>query len=239
MFGLFGSKRQSLLTGEIFAGAVDNHSHVLYGVDDGIKTLEDSLKVLDFMEKAGVETLWLTPHIMEDVPNTSEDLKGRFAELQAAYSGRIRLRLAAEYMLDTLYMERLRGRDLRLHGGDLVLVETSTWSPPIDLWDMLEETLKAGYRPLVAHPERYRYMGMNDYERLRKMGCQLQLNLPSIVGVYGEEPQAKAMQLLEKGWYCMFGTDCHRFRALEGQANASVLKSDTITRLAGLKKGSE
>lgn len=239
MFGLFGSKRQSLLTGEIFAGAVDNHSHVLYGVDDGIKTLEDSLKVLDFMEKAGVETLWLTPHIMEDVPNTSEDLKGRFAELQAAYSGRIRLRLAAEYMLDTLYMERLRGRDLRLHGGDLVLVETSTWSPPIDLWDMLEETLKAGYRPLVAHPERYRYMGMNDYERLRKMGCQLQLNLPSIVGVYGEEPQAKAMQLLEKGWYCMFGTDCHRFRALEGQANASVLKSDTITRLAGLKKGAE
>ena len=239
MFGLFGSKRQSLLTGEIFAGAVDNHSHVLYGVDDGIKTLEDSLKVLDFMEKAGVETLWLTPHIMEDVPNTSEDLKGRFAELQAAYSGRIRLRLAAEYMLDTLYMERLRGRDLRLHGGDLVLVETSTWSPPIDLWDMLEETLKAGYRPLVAHPERYRYMWMNDYERLRKMGCQLQLNLPSIVGVYGEEPQAKAMQLLEKGWYCMFGTDCHRFRALEGQANASVLKSDTITRLAGLKKGAE
>lgn len=239
MFGLFGSKRQSLLTGEIFAGAVDNHSHVLYGVDDGIKTLEDSLKVLDFMEKAGVETLWLTPHIMEDVPNTSEDLKGRFAELQAAYSGSIRLRLAAEYMLDTLYMERLRGRDLRLHGGDLVLVETSTWSPPIDLWDMLEETLKAGYRPLVAHPERYRYMGMNDYERLRKMGCQLQLNLPSIVGVYGEEPQAKAMQLLEKGWYCMFGTDCHRFRALEGQANASVLKSDTITRLAGLKKGAE
>lgn len=239
MFGLFGSKRQSLLTGEIFAGAVDNHSHVLYGVDDGIKTLEDSLKVLDFMEKAGVETLWLTPHIMEDVPNTSEDLKGRFAELQAAYSGRIRLRLAAEYMLDTLYMERLRGRDLRLHGGDLVLVETSTWSSPIDLWDMLEETLKAGYRPLIAHPERYRYMGMNDYERLRKMGCQLQLNLPSIVGVYGEEPQAKAMQLLEKGWYCMFGTDCHRFRALEGQANATVLKSDTITRLAGLKKGAE
>ena len=239
MFGLFGSKRQSLLTGEIFAGAVDNHSHVLYGVDDGIKTLEDSLKVLDFMEKAGVETLWLTPHIMEDVPNTSEDLKGRFAELQAAYSGSIRLRLAAEYMLDTLYMERLRGRDLRLHGGDLVLVETSTWSSPIDLWDMLEETLKAGYRPLIAHPERYRYMGMNDYERLRKMGCQLQLNLPSIVGVYGEEPQAKAMQLLEKGWYCMFGTDCHRFRALEGQANAFVLKSDTITRLAGLKKGAE
>ena len=239
MFGLFGSKRRSLLAGDVLTGAVDNHSHVLYGVDDGVKTVEESLAVLAFMEQAGVETLWLTPHIMEDVPNTSEDLKGRFAELQAAYSGKIRLRLAAEYMMDTLVMERLRARDLRLHGGDRILMETSTWSPPIDLWNMLEETLRLGYRPLIAHPERYRYMGMNDYERLHRMGCLMQLNLPSIVGVYGDEPREKAQALLEKGWYCMFGSDCHRFRALDGQVNAPVLKAETIDRLAGLKKGME
>ena len=239
MFGLFGSKRRSLLAGDVLTGAVDNHSHVLYGVDDGVKTVEESLAVLAFMEQAGVETLWLTPHIMEDVPNTSEDLKGRFAELQAAYKGPVRLRLAAEYMMDTLFMERLRARDLRLHGGDMVLMETSTWSPPIDLWEMLEETLRLGYRPLIAHPERYRYMGMNDYEKLHRMGCLMQLNLPSIVGVYGDEPRAKAEALLEKGWYCMFGSDCHRFRALDGQVNAPVLKSDMLDRLSALKKGIE
>ena len=239
MFGLFGSKRKSLLDGAVLTGAVDNHSHVLYGVDDGVKTLEDSLKVLEYMEKAGVETLWLTPHVMEDVPNTSEELKGRFAALQAAYAGPIRLRLAAEYMMDTVFMDRLRGRDLRLHGGDRVLMETSTWSPPIDLWEMIDETLRAGYRPLIAHPERYRYMGMREYERLHKMGCLLQLNLPSIIGVYGEEVRDKAQALLDKGWYCMFGTDCHRFRSLLGQTEAQVLKSETISQLEVLKKGIE
>lgn len=239
MFGLFGSKRKSLLAGEILAGATDNHSHVLYGVDDGVKTVEESLRILQFMEQAGVETLWLTPHVMEDVPNASKDLKGRFAELQAAYTGPVRLRLAAEYMMDTLFVERLCARDLLLHGGNLVLMETSIWSPPIDLWDMLEETLRLGYRPLIAHPERYRYMRMNDYEKLHRMGCLMQLNLPSVVGVYGDEPREKAQALLEKGWYCMFGSDCHRFRSLDGQANAPVLKSDLLDRIAALKKGIE
>ena len=239
MFGLFRSKRKSLLEGNILAGATDNHSHILYGVDDGVKTVEESLKILHFYEEAGVETLWLTPHIMEDVPNTTEGLQARFAELKAAYDGPIKLKLAAEYMIDTLYVERLRARDLLLHGGDRILIETSTWSPPIDLWDIIDETLKAGYRPLIAHPERYRYMQMKDYERLRKMGCLLQLNLPSIVGVYGEETRAKAEKLLEKGFYSMTGSDCHRSRALDSQVHAPVLKKDILARLEALKSGAE
>lgn len=239
MFGLFGSKRKSLVASGLLQGAVDNHSHVLYGVDDGVKTVEESLKILHFLEEAGVETLWLTPHIMEDVPNTTGGLQDRFVQLRAAYPGPVRLELAAEYMMDTLFLERLRARDLLLHGGDRVLMETSTWSPPIDLWDLIDETLKAGYRPLIAHPERYRYMGMKDYEKLIHRGCLLQLNLPSIVGVYGEEAQQKAQTLLDKGWYCMFGSDCHRFRAIHAQYQAEVLKADTLARLAKLARGIE
>ncbi len=239
MFGLFGSKRRSLLEGGLLHEATDNHSHILYGVDDGVKTVEESLKILRFYEEAGLKALWLTPHIMEDVPNTTEGLQGRFAELQAAYGGPIRLKLAAEYMIDTLFVERLRAKDLLLHGGDLVLMETSTWSPPIDLWEIIEEAIHNGYRPLIAHPERYRYMQMKDYERLRKMGCLLQLNLPSIVGVYGEETRAKAEILLKKGFYCMFGSDCHRFRALDSQVHATVLKKDIISKLETLKIGAE
>lgn len=239
MFGLFGSKKQSLLEAGVLIRATDNHSHILYGVDDGVKTQEESLKILHFYEEAGVETLWLTPHIMEDVPNTTQGLRGRYAELQAVYNGPIRLNLAAEYMIDTLFVERLRAKDLLLHGGYLVLMETSTWSPPIDLWEIIEEAIHNGYRPLIAHPERYRYMQMKDYERLRKMGCLLQLNLPSIVGVYGEETRAKAEVLLKKGFYCMFGSDCHRFRALDSQVHAPVLKKDIISKLEALKIGAE
>ena len=204
------------------------------GLDDGVKTQEDTLSILDLYEKLGLKTLWLTPHTMEDVPNTSEGLKARFEELQAIYHGPIELRLASEYMIDTLFEQRLESRDLLTHGRDTVLVETSTWAPPIDLWEILERMMSYGYRPLVAHPERYRYMTIKDYERLRTMGTVLQLNLPSILGAYGEEVQAKAQLLLDKGFYTMVGSDCHRFRAIRKQYTDIKLKESTLAQLKDL-----
>jgi len=223
--------------GGLLKGASDNHSHILYGVDDGVKTVEESLSILSFLEEEGLDTLWLTPHIMEDVPNTTESLKARYSALSGVYNGSIKLNLAAEYMMDNLFEQRLEARDLLLHGGDRILVETSTWAPPIDLWGTLERIMKAGYRPLVAHPERYRYMQPSDYKRLHDMGCLLQLNLSSIVGFYGETPQLKALDLLDRGWYCMFGSDCHRFRALRQQYSHKVLLKDTIKKLSAIAGG--
>jgi tyrosine-protein phosphatase YwqE len=230
MFGLF-NRRQSILDSGLLRGAVDNHSHILYGLDDGVKTCEDSLAILRFLEEQGVSEVWFTPHVMEDVPNTTEGIKARFEELKSVYGGRLRLRLAAEYMIDTLFEERLAKDDLLTHGEDIVLVETSAVAPPINLWEVLERMIKSGYRPLVAHPERYRYMDRDDYRRLHDMGCYLQMNLPSIVGFYGGSARERAMRLLEKGWYVMAGSDCHRFKALQGQYAAKELKKDTIDRL--------
>ena len=133
------------------------------------------------------------------------------------YEGGLKLHLAAEYMIDTVYEERLADRDLLFHGEETVLVETSAIAPPMNLWEVLEATLKAGYRPIIAHPERYRYMDRYDYKRLYEMGCLFQMNLPSIVGFYGESVQLRALDLLEKGYYRMMGSDCHRFRALQAQ----------------------
>ena len=175
--------------------------------------------------------VWLTPHVMEDVPNTTEGIRARFEELGAAYSGGIRLHLAAEYMIDTLFEERLSRKDILTHGDDTVLVETSAVAPPINLWDVLETMLKRGYRPLVAHPERYHYMDKRDYRRLHDMGCLLQLNLPSILGFYGGSARERAKDLLDRGWYAMAGSDCHRFRALQRQYEARELKQDTLERL--------
>ena len=215
-------------------GATDNHSHILWGLDDGVKTQEDTIAILDLYEKLGLKTLWLTPHTMEDVPNTTKGLKARFEELKAIYAGPIELRLASEYMIDTLFEQRLEERDLLTHGRDTVLVETSTWAPPIDLWEILERMMSYGYRPLIAHPERYRYMTIKDYERLLTMGTVLQLNLPSILGAYGEEVQVKAQILLDKGFYTMVGSDCHRFRAIQKQYTDIKLKESTLTQLKDL-----
>ena len=171
---------------------------------------------------------------MEDVPNTTEAIRARFGELQSVYFGEMKLHLAAEYMIDTLFEERLAQRDLLEHGDDVVLVETSAIAPPINLWVVLERMLKSGYRPLIAHPERYRYMDKDDYRELHNMGCLLQMNLPSIVGFYGESARQRALYLLDRGWYWMVGSDCHRFRAILAQYTAKELKKDTIGKLSAL-----
>ena len=236
MFGLF-NRRTSILESGLLKGAVDQHSHILYGLDDGVKTQEDSLTILRFLEEQGVSEVWFTPHVMEDVPNTTDAIRARFAELESVYEGGLRFHLAAEYMIDTLFETRLSKRDLLMHGDDTVLVETSSVAPPINLWEVLDSMLKAGYRPLIAHPERYRYMDRDDYKRLHAMGCLFQMNLPSIVGFYGGSAQARALDLLDKGWYHMVGSDCHRFRALNAQYTAKELKKDTLRKLAPLMGG--
>ena len=153
------------------------------------------------------------------------------------YNGPIKLEVSSEYMIDTLFEKRLADRDLMLHGEDTVLVETSTQFPPINLWEVLENMMKAGYRPLIAHPERYHYMQWKDYERLHNMGCYMQLNIPSMVGVYGETVKLKAHDLLKKGWYCMAGSDCHRAGAIERNYGAHVFKKDSLALLERIIHG--
>ena len=233
MFGFLKPKK-TLADSGILRGGTDNHSHILWGLDDGVKTQEDTLAILRLYENLGLKTLWLTPHTMEDVPNTTEGLKARFEDLKSIYKGPIELRLASEYMIDTLFEQRLEDRDLLTHGRDTVLVETSTWAPPIDLWDILERLMSYGYRPMIAHPERYRYMSLKEYERLRSMGAVLQLNLPSILGSYGEEVRHKAQMLLDKGFYKMVGSDCHRFRVIQKQYTDIKIKESTIHQLEPL-----
>ena len=99
--------RLSVRESKVLQGKVDRHSHILFGVDDGIRTIEDSLQAIALHETLGITDLWCTPHIMEDVPNTTPGLQARFEELRQAYKGGVRLHLAAEYMMDTLLEERL------------------------------------------------------------------------------------------------------------------------------------
>ena len=210
-------KRISLRDSGIFEGFTDFHSHILPGVDDGVQTMEESLAILREYESLGVQAVWLTPHIMEDIPNTTAHLKARFSELQAVYTGSVRLHLAAENMLDNLFRERLERNDVLPigEGGDHLLVETSYFNPPMDLYGILEQIKSKGYYPVLAHPERYVYMGKREYGRLKEMGVKFQLNLPSLVGLYGKPIQGTAEQLKKRGFYDYAGTDIHSIKLLQ------------------------
>ncbi len=224
-FGLFDGK-SSLEESGALRGGTDWHCHLLPGVDDGVRQADETLRILQLNEKLGLREVWFTPHIMEDVPNTTEGLRKRFSEFQSMYQGAITLHLAAEYMMDNLFLERLKANDFLTLGeeGDLVLVETSYYNPPSGLYSILEDIKSAGYYPVLAHPERYRYMDMKDYEKLKQMDVRFQLNLPSFVGMYGQEVMKRAETLLSEGYYNFRGSDTHRFSMLHHVVTTPIKK---------------
>jgi tyrosine-protein phosphatase YwqE len=226
---LFFNKKVTFKKSGFFGGFTDWHSHILPGVDDGVQTMEDSLEILRQYEDLGIRSAWLTPHIMEDVPNTTAHLRERFAELQAAYTGSVTLHLAAENMLDNIFEERLEKNDLLplCERGDHLLVETSYYNPPLNLYVTLERIKAKGYYPVLAHPERYVFMGEKEYSRLKKLDVKFQLNLLSLGGAYGHSVQKKAEELLNRRYYNFSGTDIHRAGMVRFLAETKVPKGFT------------
>lgn len=211
MFNFF-KRKVSIADSGILRGMTDYHSHLLPGVDDGVKTLSETLDILEEMERQGIREVWFTPHIMEDMPNETVDLKKRFAEMKAAYQGNIVLYLAAENMLDNLFEKRLANDDLlpiEKDGKRYLLVETSYFNPPMDLYDILKRIQQKGYYPLLAHPERYEYLTIKDYKALKENNVLFQLNLPALGGMYGKQVQEKAGTLLKARAYNRIGCDIH------------------------------
>ncbi|MCM1451988.1 MAG: hypothetical protein NC102_07000 [Clostridium sp.] len=233
----FASKKNLEESG-LLQGFTECHCHLVPGVDDGVRTLNEALSILSAYEEAGIESAWITPHIMEDMPNNTEDLRKKFDELKAAYKGHIKLRLASENMLDNLFEERLQNRDFLPLGelNDHLLVETSFFTPPADLDDKLMRVKEAGFFPLLAHPERYMYMEMADYDRLHSQEIRLQLNLYSLFGMYGPEAEQKAKKMLKKGMYSAVGTDTHRLRQLEFALHEKRLEKSEIDAIMQIRE---
>lgn len=189
--------------------------------------MEESLAILSEYERLGIEEVWLTPHVMEDIPNKPSELRQRFGELCSRYTGPLKLHLGAENMIDSLFVSRLESGDLLPVGqaGDHLLVETSYFTPPMGFLETLERIKHAGFHPVLAHPERYVYMDLKDYDRLKEMGVLFQLNVFSLVGLYDEGAQRVSRMLLKKGCYDYAGTDIHALRILRNFVSGKLDKA--------------
>ena len=143
----------------LLEGFCDYHCHLLPGVDDGVQDRSETLDILRLWEDIGVREVWMTPHVMEDIPNNTNTLRGRFEELGKACEGMLTMRLAAENMLDNLFAERFAAGDVLTIGlGEkTLLVETSYYNPPINMKQVISGIQAQGYTPVLAHPERYQY----------------------------------------------------------------------------------
>lgn len=223
----------SLAKSSLLEGFTDWHSHILPGVDDGIRTMDESLSTLEAFEAQGVRKVWLTPHVMEDSPNTTARLRERFADLKEAYKGNIELALASENMLDSLFEERLRDKDFLPIGseGEHLLIETSYVNPPYGMESMIDGIFTAGYVPVLAHPERYRYMDESDYRMWKERGVLFQCNYVSLIGGYGETARKKLEWMLKEGMINLTGSDVHRKFVFDHVIEKSPKRKDSLSRL--------
>jgi protein-tyrosine phosphatase len=192
----------------------DMHSHLLPGIDDGVKTVEESIQVITQLAELGYKKLITTPHISLDrFPNTPEIILSKLAEAKAALADRnmsVALEAAAEYYFDEALQEKLEKREkLLTFGKNYLLFETNFIVEPFGLKDFIFKMASAGYKPVLAHPERYAYMTLQKAEDLRNRGALLQLNLLSLVGYYSQTIQKLAYKLIDNRLIDFLGTDCH------------------------------
>lgn len=220
------SNRVTVIESGLLEGFRDCHCHLLPGVDDGVQEMDETVQILKEWEQAGVKEVWLTPHIMEDIPNKPSELKEKFEKVKATYAGGIELHLAAEHMMDGPFLKRLEDDDVLPIGkdGTRLLVETSYYTPPMNMGHVIDSIKRKGYEPILAHPERYQYMDKNDYKRWKQQGVLLQLNVPSLVGAYGPDVLYKAEWLLKNGMYDFCGSDTHSANQVEMFLNSEINK---------------
>jgi len=213
MFQIF--KRKNAAPKDFSFLGTDLHSHLIPGIDDGAKTMADSLEHLGVLRNLGFRKVFTTPHVMADLyPNTREEilrlLQLTRSALDAAGSD-IELGAAAEYFMDEHFVSLIEHDSLLCLPGRRVLVEMSTIQAPGNLFNDIFRLQTKGFQPLLAHPERYLFLkeDFRQYTRLKDYGCEFQLNALSITGYYGKAVKEAALKLLKQGMIDFIGTDMH------------------------------
>ena len=211
--GIFGKKKLPPVDYGVLE--CDVHSHFIPGIDDGAKTMEDSLELLGAMQAFGYRKVITTPHVMSDFyKNTPEIILGglekvREAAKQAGLT--IEIDAAAEYNVDSDLEEKINNKDILTFGDNYVLFEMPFSAEPSNLKNCIFAFQTNGYKPVLAHVERYNFWHgkWDKIEGMLDRGVKLQLNINSLSGAYGPGVRKMGEELIEKGLIDLVGSDCH------------------------------
>lgn len=215
----------------------DMHSHLLPGIDDGVKSNEHALATIRKLMDLGYEKFVTTPHIMSDTyPNTAGVIKEKLEGLREFLKNNnvsVEVSAAAEYYLDEYTMSAVNGPDpLLTFGNKYLLFETNYLSEPYILKEFIFNATSKGYRPILAHPERYQYMTMEKAQDLIDRGVYLQVNILSLSGFYMRPAQKLAEKLIDNKMVSFLGTDCHN--DIQAEALAKALKTKAFKKASEL-----
>ena len=196
------------------AYSTDIHSHLLPNIDDGVNTLEQSIEIIKKLQELGFEKLITTPHIMSHrFPNTKQSIKYAYDLVKNELVKQkidIDLQYAAEYYFDEYFLDLIEKNDLLTFGDNFILFELSYHNKPLQLEQAVYKLIKNGYKPVLAHPERYRYYSTNDdYRRLKDMGLYFQINSISTEGFYGKTAKKSVSKIIDLSYVDFIGSDIH------------------------------
>lgn len=219
IFQLFKRKISKPLISDFSILGTDIHSHLVPGVDDGSDSLASSFHMIKGLIELGYNKIITTPHIRPGYfPNTPKTILTGFTKLKNAVAEAglaITLDCACEYFVDYEFKEVLEEEELLTFNGNHLLMEISTFQAPPNLYDIIFQMRIKGYQPIIAHPERYVYFGVDEFRKLKDFGCMLQVNTMSLTGHYGKPVKDLAVKLVKADLVDLLGTDMHNARHLE------------------------
>lgn len=213
---IFGNKKDKLIApADISILNIDVHSHLIPGIDDGSKTIEETLEMLSHFEDLGYTKVITTPHVMSDYyKNTPEIiLKGLAGVRNAIAESNLTIEIdaAAEYNLDADFEKIIDSGDILTFGENYVLFELPFFQEPPMLNEIIWKLQTKGYQPILAHVERYSFW-FNDWNRvleIKERGVHFQLNINSLTGHYGPDVKEIAEKLIDHDMIDLVGSDCH------------------------------
>jgi protein-tyrosine phosphatase len=238
--GLFGKKEPALGPADLSVLGTDVHSHFLPGLDDGSPDMEASIELLTAMRELGYRKVITTPHSMADgYRNSPEIIMAALEKLRAAVRDAgldMEVDAAAEYYLDHELEQRVARKEVLTFGDRLLLFELPFISEPTVLHSIVFQMQTQGYRPVLAHPERYAfwYKDLSKYEAMKERGVLFQLNMVALTGAYGPQARAVAEKLIDAGSYELLGSDCHNMNHI--QAIRYTLERPYLHKLLGSGK---
>jgi len=221
LFSRFFSKKAEPLQDYAWLG-VDMHSHLIPGIDDGAKSMEDSMQLARGLSDLGFTHAITTPHIMTDFyRNTPDQIFAGLAQVQQAMEAEgipLKLAAAAEYYLDEGLEPKMNEGPLLTFGQNHVLFEVSYINRPQSMERLIFKLNSNGYKPILAHPERYTFLydDYTKYAELKAIGVLFQLNILSLLGHYGPHAKMIGNRLIDDDMIDLLGSDVHSMRHLGG-----------------------
>ncbi|HOU97229.1 MAG TPA: hypothetical protein PLP65_00105 [Bacteroidales bacterium] len=197
---------------------VDIHSHVLPNLDDGAKSISETIDICKFMQNMGYKKMITTPHNQKGwFANPPEKIYETLNKVNVALSIHrlnIQLDVASEYYLDELFIQQIKNKEVLTFGNNYVLFELSPFICSKSLWSDIQIIMDSGYIPVLAHPERYIYFynQKEKYHALHEMGVKLQLNLVSLSDIVSKELRCNAEYLVDNQLVSFCGSDSHSLK---------------------------